>query len=129
VPVVLDRTIYEDAEIFARNLARTRAMSKRDWDLYESLYKSVRQALRPPDVLIALTCSLRAAKQRIKTRGRPMEQSIPHAYLARLHRSYEEWFGRYDLSEIVVIDTTKLDYVEDMVALIDLTSRLDRVLR
>ena len=129
VPVVVDRTIYEDAEIFARNLARTKAMSKRDWELYESLYRTVKQALRPPDVLIALTCSLRAAKQRIKTRGRPMEQGIPHAYLARLHRSYAEWFARYDLSEIVVIDTTKLDYVEDMVALIDLTSRLDRVLR
>ena len=128
VPAVIDRTIYEDAEIFAKNLHATRLMSKRDWEVYERLYAGIRRALRPPDVLIALTCSLPAAKKRIAKRGRGMEKEIPHAYLKRLHRLYEDWFASYELSPIVRIDTTKMDYVEDLVDLIALTKTLDAAL-
>ena len=127
-PAVIDRTIYEDAEIFAKNLHATRLMSKRDWEVYERLYAGIRRALRPPDVLIALTCSLPAAKKRIAKRGRGMEKEIPHAYLKRLHRLYEDWFASYELSPIVRIDTTKMDYVEDLVDLIALTKTLDAAL-
>jgi len=128
-PAVIDRTIYEDAEIFAKNLYAQRLMDKRDWEVYQRLYAGIRRALRPPDVLIALTCSLSAAKKRIARRGRAMEQSIPEAYLRRLHRLYGAWFASYDLSPIVTIDTTRLDYVEDLVDLIDLIAILDRALR
>jgi deoxyadenosine/deoxycytidine kinase len=131
-PAVIDRTIYEDAEIFAKNLHAQRLMSKRDWEVYERLYMGIRRALRPPDVLIALTCSLAAAKKRIAKRarqpGREMEKEIPHAYLKRLHGLYEAWFASYDLSPIVTIDTTKMDYVEDLVDLIELTRKLDAAL-
>ena len=127
-PSVIDRTIYEDAEIFARNLYAQRLMSKRDWEVYERLYAGIRRALRPPDVLIALTCALPAAKKRIAKRGRGMEKEIPHAYLKRLHGLYEAWFDSYDLSPIVRIDTTKMDYVEDLVDLIELTRKLDGAL-
>jgi len=126
--VVIDRTIYEDAEIFARNLYEQKLMQKRDWQVYLRLYEGIRRALRPPDVLIALTCPLRTTKKRIAQRGRAMEQSIPDAYLRRLHRLYRRWFARYDLSPVVHIDTGKLDYVEDLVDLIDLTRTLDRAL-
>jgi deoxyadenosine/deoxycytidine kinase len=118
-PAVIDRTIYEDAEIFAKNLYRQKLMSKRDWDTYEHLYKGIRRALRPPDVLLALECSLATTKKRIKQRGRAMEQSIPDAYLRRLHGLYTEWFDSYDLSPIVRIDTTKLNYFENLVDLIE----------
>jgi deoxyadenosine/deoxycytidine kinase len=127
-PAVIDRTIYEDAEIFARNLYGQGLMQKRDWQVYQRLYEGIRRSLRPPDVLIALRCSLRTAKKRIARRRRPMEAAIPDAYLRRLHRLYARWFRTYDLSPIVVIDTDKLDYVEDLVDLIDLTRRLDAAL-
>ena len=124
----IDRTIYEDAEIFARNLYSQRLMDKRDWEVYQRLYAGIRRALRPPDVLIALRCSLKTAKKRILFRKRPMEAAIPDAYLRRLHRLYSEWFESYELSPIVVIETDEMDYVEDLVDLISLTKRLDKVL-
>ncbi len=127
-PAVIDRTIYEDAEIFAKNLYAQGLMQKRDWQVYQRLYSGIRRALPPPDVLIALRCSLRTAKKRILTRGRAMEAAIPDAYLRRLHKLYTRWFQTYDLSPIVVIDTDKLDYVEDLVDLIDLRRRLDEAL-
>jgi deoxyadenosine/deoxycytidine kinase len=128
VPAVIDRTIYEDAEIFARNLRAQRLMTKRDWEVYERLYAGIRSALRPPDVLLALTCSLASAKKRIARRGRGMEKEIPHAYLKRLHGLYEDWFATYALSPIVRIDTTKMDYVEDLVDLIELKKTIDAAL-
>jgi deoxyadenosine/deoxycytidine kinase len=127
-PAVIDRTIYEDAEIFARSLKNQRYISARDWEVYERLYEGIKKTLRPPDVLVAVSCSLPATKKRIKRRGRAMEDAIPDAYLRRLHRLYEDWFDRYDLGPIVKIDTTKLDYVEDLVDLIELQQKLDKAL-
>lgn len=128
-PAVIDRTIYEDAEIFAKNLFVTKMMDKRDYEVYQRLYDGLRRALKPPDVLVALTCSLGATKKRIARRGRAMENEIPDDYLRRLHRLYGRWFDSYDLSPIVRIDTTKLDYVEDLVDLIELQRTLDEALR
>jgi len=128
-PAVIDRTIYEDAEIFAKNLHAQGYLSKRDWAVYRALYEGICRSLRPPDVLIALTCPLGTAKKRIARRGRAMEASIPDAYLRRLHRLYTRWFDTYDLSPVVRVDTGKLDYVEDLVDLIDLTRTLDAALR
>ncbi len=124
-PAVIDRTIYEDAEIFAKNLYREKKMSKRDWTVYEHLYKGIRRSLRPPDLLIALECSLPTTKKRIARRGREMEKEIPSAYLKRLHDLYGEWFDSYEEGPILRIDTTKLDYVEDLLDLIELRRKLD----
>ena len=128
-PAVIDRTIYEDAEIFARNAKNQRFISARDWAVYERLYEGIKRTLPPPDVLVAVTCSLAGTKKRIARRGREMERAIPDAYLRRLHRLYESWFDRYDLGPIVRIDTTSLDYVENLVDLIELQQKLDEVLR
>lgn len=122
---VLDRTLYEDAEIFAQSLHRQRLISKRDFGVYWKLYEGIRATLRPPRVLIALSCSLRTSKQRIAKRGRAMERSIPDGYLRRLHQLYGEWFARWDLSPIVRIDTDRMDYVENLVDLIELKRALD----
>ncbi len=124
---VIDRTIYEDAEIFARNLKNQRYISARDWAVYERLYEGIKRTLPPPDVLVAVTCSLAATKRRIAKRGREMEQAIPDTYLRRLHRQYTDWFARYDLGPIVHVDTTKLDYVENLVDLIALQEKLDAI--
>lgn len=128
-PAVIDRTIYEDAEIFARNAKNQRFIGARDWAVYERLYEGIKRTLPPPDVLVAVTCSLATTKKRIARRGREMEQAIPDAYLRRLHRLYESWFDSYDLGPIVRIDTTNLDYVENLVDLIELQQKLDEVLR
>ncbi len=129
VPSVIDRTIYEDAEIFAKNLQLQGHISKRDWAVYERLYRAIRAVLPPPDVLVALSCSLATTKKRIAKRGRAMEAAIPDAYLRRLHRLYESWFDSYTLSPIVRIDTTDLDYVENLIDRIELQKRLDAALR
>jgi deoxyadenosine/deoxycytidine kinase len=128
-PAVIDRTIYEDAEIFARNAKNQRFLSNRDWAVYQRLYEGIKRTLPPPDILVAVTCSLSATKKRIARRGREMEQAIPDAYLRRLHKLYESWFASYDLGPIVRIDTTNLDYVENLVDLIELQQKLDKVLR
>lgn len=127
-PAVIDRTIYEDAEIFAKNLYLQKHITKRDYAVYERLYESIRALLPPPDVLIALSCSLATTKKRIARRGRAMEASIPDSYLRRLHNLYERWFDSYTLSPIVRIDTTDLDYVENLVDLIELQRRVDHAL-
>lgn len=127
-PAVIDRTIYEDAEIFARSLKNQRYISSRDWAVYERLYEGIKKTLQPPDVLVALTCSLSATKKRIARRGRAMESAIPDAYLRRLHGLYDRWFESYDLGPIVRVDTTKLDYVENLVDLIELQQKLDKAL-
>jgi deoxyadenosine/deoxycytidine kinase len=129
VPAVIDRTIYEDAEIFAKNLRDTGTLSARDWAVYEELYRNIKAQLRPPDLLIALSCDLKTTKRRIASRGRAMEASIPDAYLKRLHRLYDDWFSSYDLGPILRIDTSRLDYVENLLDRLDLEARLTEALR
>ncbi len=127
-PVIGDRTIYEDAEIFAENLYRQRQMSRRDYDTYRELYAAIVEQLPPPDLMIYLRCSLRTLRRRIALRGRPEEQAIPTSYLRRLQDLYDAWFARYDRSETVVIDTDRLDYLHDLVDRIDLFERIERAL-
>ena len=113
--VVLDRTIYEDAEIFARNLAAGRFMTARDHGLYQELYDAMKGALRPPDLLIYLRCSVKAIRRRVQQRGRPSEQAIKTSYLKRLNDLYEDWIGRYDASPLLIWDSERQDYLTDLV--------------
>lgn len=127
-PVLQDRTIYEDAEIFAENLYRQKKMSKRDYETYRALYEAIVAQLRPPTLMIYLRCSIPALKKRIKLRGRADEQNLPRGYLERLDQLYEEWFSKYRLSETLVIDTDRMDYLTDLVDRIDLYQRIERAL-
>lgn len=113
-PIVQDRTIYEDVEIFAAHLHRRGFIDDRDWAMVEDLYGTLRREIRPPDLLIYLRCPLPALTRRIKKRGRAFEQAIPKAYLAALEELYEEWIARYTLSPSIVVETDRLDYVEDL---------------
>jgi deoxyadenosine/deoxycytidine kinase len=126
--VVLDRTIYEDAEIFARNLYETRCITKRDWQTYSELYGAVTAALDPPDLMIFLKCPVRTLQKRILRRGREMEREIPAAYLKRLERLYSEWRARYTLSPVIELETDRLDYLTDLVDRIDLFRQVERYL-
>lgn len=126
--VVQDRTIYEDAEIFATALHQSKRMSDRDYETYAELYKTICNSLRPPDLMIYLSCSLKTTKQRIKIRGRAMEQSIPSAYLKLLQDLYDRWLENWTACEVLKLDTDKLDYISDFVARLDVLQRLERYL-
>ena len=126
--VVQDRTIYEDAEIFAKNLHRQRLIDSRDFKVYWQFYRSITKALRPPDLMIQLSCPVRTLRKRIDLRGRAMEQDIPLAYLRRLNRLYEDWFRRYDQSPVLKLETDRLDWLTDLVDRVDLFRKIERYL-
>ena len=126
--VALDRTIFEDAEIFATALHQMRKISKRDWLTYQSFYHAILDAIRPPDLMIYLRCSMRTLRQRIRLRGRTIERDVPQSYLKRLDRLYEEWIASYDMSEVLVLETDELDYIHDLVHRLDVMRRIEAVL-
>jgi deoxyadenosine/deoxycytidine kinase len=121
-----DRTIYEDAEIFAKNLHRQRFIDKRDWRTYWELYETVAAALKPPDLMIYLKCSVRTLKDRIRIRGREMERDIPTTYLKRLNDLYEDWFKSYKMSPVLVLPTDTLDYLTNLVDRVDLFRQIEK---
>ncbi len=126
--MALDRTIFEDAEIFATALYQMRKISKRDWETYQGLYHAILDAIRPPDLMIYLRCSMRTLRQRIQIRGRRMEQDIPLSYLKRLDQNYENWIASYDMGEVLVLESDKLDYIHDLVHRLDVMERIEAVL-
>lgn len=126
--VVQDRTIYEDAEIFAEYLYQSRRMSKGEYDTYRSLYEGIVQMLRPPDLMIYLRAEPKTVRKRIRLRGRPEEQQLPRTYIPRLHALYESWFERYDRSPTLVIQVDKLDYIQDLVARLEIIETIRQYL-
>ena len=125
--VVQDRTIYEDAEIFATYLHRSRRMNKRDFQTYLEMYEAMKASLQPPDLMIYLRCSVRAIRKRIKARGRPSEQAIPASYLRKLNALYEDWIDRYD-GPILVWDSERSDYLTHLVDRLDFDKAIRAVL-
>lgn len=126
--VVLDRTIFEDAEVFATALKRMRKLTGRDWETYWDFYQIILNAIRPPDLMIYLRCPMRAIRQRIRMRGREMEQDIPLSYLKRLEQLYEEWVANYRMGEVLILDSGKLDYINDMMDCLDVMQRVEALL-
>ena len=126
--VALDRTIFEDAEIFATALHQMRKISKRDWETYQGFYQAILDAIRPPDLMIYLHCSMRTLRHRIRLRGRAMEQDVPAHYLKRLDRLYEAWITSYSMSDVLVLETDQLDYIHDLVHRLDVMERIEAVL-
>ena len=126
--VVLDRTIFEDAEIFATALYEMRRIDKRDWQTYWNFYQTILEAIRPPDLMIYLRCSMRTLRKRIRLRGRAMEEDIPLAYLKRLEKLYESWIADWDKSELLILETDELDYIHDLVHRLDVMERIEAML-
>ena len=113
-PVIQDRAIYEDAEIFATYLNRKRCINSRDWKAYWELYQTLANELRPPDLMVFLRCSVKNLRKRIRLRGRSSEKEIPYSYIRRLNELYEDWFERYDRSPILALETDDMDYITDI---------------
>ena len=112
-PIIQDRTIYEDAYIFARNLHQSGLMSQRDYDNYYSIFQSIISSVRPPDLMIYLKADLPKLIEQIEKRGRDYENNIRLDYLRHLNEHYESWIKSYDLGKLLVIDVNKLDFVSN----------------
>lgn len=110
--VIQDRSVYEDAEIFARNLYLQENMSQRDWYTYVTLYRTLTDLLPPPHLVVYLRASVDTIRRRISRRGRTFEQSIADEYLIQLNVLYEEWVSNFKLCPVLTIETDNLDYVQ-----------------
>ena len=112
--VVQDRSVYEDAEIFAQNLFLQGFFKQRDYDTYRELYETAVQLIPPPDLLIYLRASVPTLLKRISRRGRQFERSITPEYLESLNKLYEDWLSNFVLCPVLTIPSDDLDYVAYM---------------
>jgi len=110
--VVQDRTIYEDAKIFAPNLHSMCLMSSRDFDNYSSLFELMSSFLLPPDLLIYLNASVPKLVSQIQKRGRDYENSIRIDYLTKLNERYKEWIDGYTIGNLLIIDVDNINFSE-----------------
>jgi len=108
---IIDRSIYEDAEIFARASERLGNLTERDFNTYLSVFKLVVKNLPVPDLLIYLRAPVPVLQERIRTRGRNMEEGIPADYLRLLETLYDDWMKRFDLCPVLTIPADNLDFV------------------
>lgn len=109
--VIQDRTVYEDAEIFARNLYVQGDMSERDYSTYTELYRAVSSILPPPNLVIYLRATVDILSERIQKRNRLYEREIAVDYLKRLNHLYEDWFEHFVLCPVLTIPVDNLDFV------------------
>ncbi len=123
--VIQDRTIYEDAHIFAPNLHAMGLMSTRDYDNYFSLFELMSQLIQPPDLLIYLRASVPTLVEQIQKRGRDYENSIRLDYLKRLNERYEAWASKYDLGQLLIIEADDLNFQEKPEDLRSIINRID----
>ncbi len=120
--IIQDRTIYEDANIFAPNLHAMGLMTNRDFSNYESLFELMERLVSPPDLLIYLRASIPTLVGQIHKRGREFENTISIDYLSRLNERYEAWISKYTKGKLLIIDIDNLDIVdkpEDLGSIID----------
>jgi len=110
--LIQDRTIYEDARIFAPNLHAMGLMPNRDFQNYESLFELMERLVTPPDLLIYLRASIPTLVGQIHKRGRDYENSISIDYLSRLNERYEAWISKYTKGKLLIIDVDNLDFVD-----------------
>jgi len=109
---IQDRTIYEDAYIFAAHLHHSGNISDRDYQSYLDIFHSMINFVQPPELLIYLRADIPKLVQQIEKRGRDFEYAMRLDYLRKLNERYEEWIGKYKLGKLLILDVNKLDFVE-----------------
>lgn len=122
---IQDRTIYEDAFIFAPNLHAMGLMTNRDYTNYKLLFDLMEDLVGPPDLLIYLRSSIPNLVKQIHMRGRDYENTISIEYLSRLNERYEAWIQTYDKSKLVIIDVDNIDYVNNPEDLGEIIRKID----
>ena len=123
--IIQDRTIYEDAHIFAPNLHAMGLMTNRDYGNYSSLFNLMENLVTPPDLLIYLRADIATLVGQIHKRGREYENSISIDYLSRLNERYEAWVSTYTKGKLLIIDVDKLDFVDNQEDLGYIIDRID----
>ena len=126
--VVQDRTIYEDAHIFASSLHSMGLMSMRDYDTYRSLFDKMTSFIQPPDLLIYLRTSVPTLVWQIQKRGRAYETGIRLDYLGNLNERYENWISQYTLGKLLVVDVDTVHFDETQEDLRTVVNRIDALL-
>jgi len=111
--IVQDRTIYEDVEIFSKNLYKIGCMDKRDWKTYSDLFRNMTQFIRKPDLIIYLKADLEVLIERIEKRDRDYENKIDPNYLEQLNELYDSWIDSIDWTKTMIIDTNNFNIYED----------------
>ena len=127
--VIQDRTIYEDAHIFAPNLFAMSLMSTRDFENYSSLFELMESTVKAPDLLIYLRSSIPNLVGQIHKSGRDYESSISIDYLSRLNERYEAWIHNYDKGNLLIIDVDELDFVDNQEDLGAVINKIDAELQ
>lgn len=125
IPTVQDRTIYEDAYIFASNLHKSEFISDRDYQSYLDLFNSMITFVQPPDILIYLKADIPKLVGQIQKRGRDYENAMRIDYLKNLNEHYEEWISNYKLGKLLIIDVNDLDFVERVDDFSSIVNRID----
>ena len=123
--IIQDRTIYEDAYIFAPNLHAMGLMSTRDFDTYQSLFSNIKISVNAPDVLIYLRSSIGNLVSQIQKRGRDYEDSIRLDYLKRLNERYEAWISTYKDGKLLIIDVDDIDFENNPEHLGSIINKID----
>ena len=123
--VIQDRTIFEDAYIFAPNLYEMGLMTTRDFENYFSFFKALKNLTAPPDLLIYLKASVPALVDRIQKRGRDYEENIRLDYLKRLNGYYEKWIEKYNDGPLLTIDIDTNNFEQDEEHFADIVKRVD----
>jgi deoxyadenosine/deoxycytidine kinase len=124
--VIQDRTIYEDAFIFAENLHDMGLMTTRDYENYRSIFDNMTAYIKPPDLLVYLKASVPTLVNNIQRRGREYEIGIRIDYLSKLNEKYQKWISNYNLGKLLIIDKDVIDFannVEDMATVVQLIER------
>jgi deoxyadenosine/deoxycytidine kinase len=127
--VVQDRSVYEDAEVFARNLYVQGDMDERDYRSYRELYEVLTSFLPPPDLVVYLRAGVPTLLERIAMRGRDYEKGISPEYLARLDQLYEQWIGSFTLCPVLTIPADELDFVANDAHLALITAKITEKLQ
>jgi deoxyadenosine/deoxycytidine kinase len=126
--IIQDRSIYEDAHIFAKNLHDSGFMEDREYQNYFALYSSMIDFIKAPDLLIYLRADVPTLIRRIEMRSRDYESGIRLDYLQNLNRYYEEWISSYQGGKLLIIDVNNIDFVKNQEDLAQILSKVDREL-
>ncbi len=126
--IIQDRTIYEDASVFAKNLYESELMSLQDYETYLRLFEIIMQLVKPPDLLIFLDAGLPKLTLQVKKRGKVYEKNVEAAYLAALQVHYREWIQNYTKSPVLRIDVNELDFLKRPEDFRKITEKTDEAL-
>ncbi|MFO7825406.1 MAG: deoxynucleoside kinase [Cyclobacterium sp.] len=123
---IQDRTIYEDAHIFAANLYETKLITSRDYKNYLELYRSMEKFVSPPDLLVYLKADIPKLVDQIEKRGRQYERTIQISYLKSLNDHYQKWIAGYRQGKLLVIDVNEMNFVDNTDHFSEIVGKIDR---